>query len=84
MSDLAELILQEAIPFFDRAGTADSYAEHAERRATQYPDNVNDWEEVFCLRLVRGDVEGALEVADVTRRAGRADGEFGPSRQLSG
>lgn len=74
MRDILELIQTEALPEFDRVGTVPGYTALAEELARRDPQDVHYNEAVFCLRLIRDDIEGALRAAEAVSRAARADG----------
>lgn len=74
MREILDLIQTEALPIFDRVGNIAGYARLAEERARQQPMDVHFQHNVFCLRLLQGDVEGALSTAEAVHRAAHADG----------
>lgn len=73
MRELADLVRGEVLPSFDRLGTVDGYAGDFEPKALDWPGNVHHQELLFCLRLIQGRVDAALEAAEATRRAAEAE-----------
>lgn len=74
MGDILDHINTEAVPLFDRLGSIDGYTADTEQRAAEIPQDVISQEELTYLRLLRGDLAGALSAAEAADRAGHSDG----------
>ncbi|MGK5681673.1 hypothetical protein [Actinoplanes sp. URMC 104] len=74
MLEILELIQDQALPYFDRFGTLAAFAPLVEADAARWPENVHFQEELFCLQVIRGDLEAAVKTADAAESAGRDDG----------
>jgi hypothetical protein len=72
MDDLYDLIQLQAIPYLDRVGTLQAYTAEAEAATT--PENVNHHQELCYLRLIQGDIDGALQSAELAVATGHAAG----------
>lgn len=69
MREILDLIRIEALPEFDRLGTIPQYAALAKEIARRDPQDPNYHEQVFCVRLLQGDIQGAERAADAAVRA---------------
>ncbi|WP_250034648.1 hypothetical protein [Paractinoplanes maris] len=74
MLEILDLIRDQALPYFDRFGTLATFAPLVEADAAQRPENFHFQEELFCLQVIRGDLEAAVRTADVAESAARDDG----------
>lgn len=74
MGQIRALIQAEALPIFDQLGTVSGYATTVAERAQENPLNYLHNEELFYLRLIQGDVSGALRAAEAAEHGARADG----------
>jgi hypothetical protein len=63
MADIAAAILEQAVPYFNEHGSPEGFQRQLEALATQSPLDVHYQEAVFCLRLINGDNDGALQAA---------------------
>jgi hypothetical protein len=73
MGEVADAILAEAVPFFDRFGSLATFAAEAEIRA-QATDTWRHHYRHFCALLLIGDVPGALTAGEAAERTARNDG----------
>ncbi|GAB1641404.1 hypothetical protein [Krasilnikovia sp. MM14-A1259] len=69
MNDVAGLTRDKAIPYFDQVGTLSTFAADAQARAAEEPSNMHYQEALFAVRLITGDVPGALLTAAEVRSA---------------
>jgi hypothetical protein len=67
-----KVVRADALPAFERLGTLEGYAAAAEAMVDGAPQDPNYHEERFHLRLIQGDIAGALLAAEETERAARA------------
>jgi hypothetical protein len=74
MEDVLDLIKKEALPFFEQVETVTGFTLGAEERVQRQPDDPNYQEALFYLRLIQGDVEGALRTAEAAQLAAHTDG----------
>ncbi|WP_213011165.1 hypothetical protein [Paractinoplanes toevensis] len=74
MSECADAILTEAVPYLDEYGTLQGQANAHEALVGHNPLNSNAHQRLCYIRLLLGDIHGCLAAADVAQRTARDDG----------
>jgi hypothetical protein len=69
MDELRELIIDEAVPYFDQFGTIAGFAADADKRARRNPQDFHHQEALFTIRLIQGDIDAALRAAKAVELA---------------
>ncbi|MGI5175425.1 hypothetical protein ACQEVZ_03725 [Dactylosporangium sp. CA-152071] len=63
MAEIAEAIRAQAVPYLDTYGTTEALQRHFDELVDDRPFDIHFQEAAFCLRLINGDVDGALAAA---------------------
>jgi hypothetical protein len=74
MQELAQAMIAEAVPFFAEAGTLHGQLLAAEADAMSNALNCHHHERLCYIRLLLGDVAGALTAAEAAEQTGQKDG----------